>query len=104
MSKTKSLAEQLDELQAARERALEYDKLFDKAFYMNFNMNVAELKRKLASGSAESAFERKLRSYYNLNDDAACARFAALICSAEVKDYLENLLEQKRPAGAEQAR
>ena len=67
MSKPKSLAEQIEEIEASQEKLSSYEKLFDKACQINFGCNAKTIK-KILDNSEEpcSNFETKMRTFFVL--------------------------------------
>ena len=70
MSKAKSFAEQIEELQATSEKVSGYEKLFSKACEINFGCNAKSIKKMLENNEEPcSNFETKMRSFFGLKTE-----------------------------------
>ena len=94
MSKQKSIAEQIEEMQEANKMLLDYEKLFDKACQINFNCSAKSIKKMLINSEEPcSNFETKMRSFFGLKTEADMAEFIAIMCTESNQGHLE---ERKR--------
>lgn len=91
MSKPKSLAEQIEEIEAAQEKLSDYEKLFDKACQINFGCNAKTI-RKVLDNSEEpcSSFETKMRTFFCLKTDKDVADFVAVMCTESSLNFFKN--------------
>ena len=94
MSKTKSFAEQIEELQATSEKVSGYDKLFSKACEINFGCNAKTIKKLLDNNEEPcSNFETKMRSFFGLKTDKDIANFISIMCTENSRNFYKNKLE-----------
>ena len=91
MSKPKSLAEQIEEIEASQEKLSSYEKLFDKACQINFGCNAKTIK-KILDNSEEpcSNFETKMRTFFGLKTDKDVADFVAVMCTENSLNFFKN--------------
>lgn len=91
MSKSKSFAEQIEELQATSEKVVGYEKLFSKACEMNFGCNAKTI-QKILNNSEEpcSNFETKMRNFFGLKNDNDMADFIAIMCTEHNRNLFKN--------------
>ncbi|SHI97044.1 hypothetical protein SAMN02745229_03913 [Butyrivibrio fibrisolvens DSM 3071] len=103
MSKTKSFAEQIEELQASNEKVSEYDKLFSKACEINFGCNAKTIKKMLNNSEEPcSNFETKMRSFFGLKTDKDIANFISIMCTENSRNFYRNKLENDKESAARQ--
>lgn len=103
MSKTKSIAEQIEEMQAANAKLSDYEKLFDKACQLNFNCNAKSIKKILLNNEEPcSNFETKVRSFFGLKTDVDMADFIAIMCTESSLNFFKNKRTGKTAAEEEQ--
>lgn len=91
MAKPKSLAEQIEEIEASQEKLSSYEKLFDTACKINFNCNAKTIK-KIIENSEEpcSSFETKMRTFFGLKTDKDVADFIAIMCTESSLNFFKN--------------
>ena len=91
MSKPKSLAEQIEEIEASQEKLSSYEKLFDKACQINFGWNAKSIK-KILDNSEEpcSNFETQMRTFFGLKTDKDVADFVAVMCTENSLNFFKN--------------
>ena len=103
MSKAKSFAEQIEELQATSEKVLSYEKLFSKACEINFGCNAKTIKKMLNSNEDPcSNFETKMRSFFGLKTEKDMADFIAIMCTEQNLNHFKNHKENGNKTAAEQ--
>ncbi len=91
MSKTKSLAEQIEEIESAQEKLSGYEKLFDKACQINFGCNAKTIKKALINSEEPcSNFETKMRTFFGLKTDKDVAEFVAVMCTESSLNFFKN--------------
>lgn len=101
MSKPKSLTERLSDLEAAAERASEYEKLFDKACQLRFHMSASSVEKTLKNGGRHiSAFEKSLCEFFGLQTEKDRADFLRIMCLESSRNFFEK--ERTNPAAKEQ--
>ena len=91
MSKNKSLAEQIEEIEASKEKLSDYEKLFDKACQINFGCNAKTI-RKIIDNIEEpcSSFETKMCTFFGLKTDKDVADFVAVMCTENSLNFFKN--------------
>ena len=90
MSKAKSFAEQIEELQATSEKVSGYEKLFSKACEINFGCNAKSIKKMLENNEEPcSNFETKMRSFFGLKTEKDIADFVAIMCTEHNLNYFK---------------
>ena len=103
MGKSKSFAEQIEELQIASERVVEYDKLFSKMCQINFNCTAKNISKMLENSNANcSQFETKIREFYNLKSDKDLEDFLTIFCTETSRNFYKNKLENEKITTLEQ--
>ena len=103
MGKSKSFAEQIEELQIASERVVEYDKLFSKTCQSNFNRTAKNITKMLENSNATcSQFETKIREFYNLKSDKDLEDFLTIFCTETSRNFYKNKLENEKITTSEQ--
>ena len=91
MSKAKSFAEQIEELQATSEKVSSYEKLFSKACEMNFGCNAKSIKKMLETNEEPcSSFETKMRSFFGLKTEKDMTDFIAIMCTEHNLNYFKS--------------
>lgn len=91
MTKIKSLAEQIEEIEVSKEKLKDYEKLFDKACLINFNCNAKNLKKILIKNEETfSNFESKICNFFSLNNEKEMDLFLQIMCTESVLNYYRN--------------
>ena len=91
MSKPKSLAAQIEKIEAAQEKLSGYEKLFDKACQINFGCNAKTIKKVLDNSEEPcSSFETKIRTFFGLKTDKDVANFVAVMCTENSLNFFKN--------------
>ena len=91
MSKNKSLAAQIEEIEASKEKLSSYEKLFDKACQINFGCNAKTIKKSLENSKEScSYFETKLRTFFGLKTDKDVADFVTIMCTENSLNFFKN--------------
>ena len=79
---SKSITEQIEDLQKENERLQGYEKLFEKALKNEFGMGRKTIQKKLAeTGEKVSYFERRICAFFDLKSDAEKDTFLAVMCN-----------------------
>ena len=79
---SKSITEQIEDLQKENERLQRYEKIFEKALKNEFGMGRKTIQKKLAeTGERTSDFERKICAFFDLKSEADKDAFLTVICS-----------------------
>lgn len=103
MAKTKTLSEQLEELQVAADQLGEYQKLFDKACQLNFNLSAKAIKKMTENGANNcSDFEQKLCNYFGLKSTSDKEAFLSIMCSDSSLKFFNSKRGNDEVTAAEQ--
>ncbi len=86
---SKSITEQIADLQSENERLKELQKLFDKAVKNEFGEDVKSLHKLLESRDDSPAFSTKLRSYFNLKTQQDLDDFLSVFCTNNSLEYFK---------------
>lgn len=91
MSKAKTIAEQIEEMQEANKKVSDYEKLFSKACEINFGCNAKTI-QKMLNNSEEpcSNFETKMRNFFGLKTEKDMADFIAIMCTEQNRNLFKN--------------
>lgn len=90
MSKQKTITEQIEELQEANKKLLEYENFFSKACQLNFGVSAKSIKESLSkSNESCSNFEKEIRKYYNLKSEQDIEDFLHIMCTETSLKYFE---------------
>lgn len=88
MAKIKSIADQLQELQNSADQLKKYQKLFDKACQINFDMSAKSIKKIIENNDKNcSDFEKKICNYFNLNSTSEKEKFISIICTNNILSF-----------------
>lgn len=101
MSKTKSISEQIEEMQKANERLKEYEKLFDKACQINFGSSAKTVEKKMQNSmEPRTNFENKIRTFFGLKTEQDLKEFVRIMCTESTLNFYRKKREDET---AEQA-
>ena len=96
MAKTKSLAAQIEEIEGAREKLLDYEKLFNKACQLNFGCSSKKIAKILErSTDSETFFESKIRNFFDLKTENDICNFISIMCTENTLNYYKNRLNKE---------
>lgn len=97
---SKSIAEQIADLQAENERLKELDRLLEKAIKSEFGCDRKSIKKMMQNNTNfQSNFEKKICSYFNLKTTAEMEEFASIICSESTLNFVNNRRASNNPNG-----
>ncbi len=79
---SKTITEQIEDLQNENAHLKELEKLFDRACKIEFGTSAKSVKKMLKNPAENrSDFELKICSYFNLNSEEDKAAFLSIMCS-----------------------
>ena len=87
MSKPKSIAEQITEIQEANQKLSAYEKLLDKAIQIRFGQTSKAIKKLLLKKESHSDFETTICKFFLLKTDEDKKEFISLMCTESSKNY-----------------
>lgn len=88
---SKTIAEQIADLEQENQSLRELQKLFDKAVKMEFGIDTKKLHKIIEKGAENRTdFEKKIASYYDLKTDADFAKFLDIFCTESSLNYYNN--------------
>ena len=94
MSKTKSITEQIEELQQENDRLKSLEKLLNAAVKMRFGLSLKEIDSALKKKAKVSRFEQDLCRYFSLKSDEDKDIFQTIICSEATRNYYHKKLTE----------
>ena len=94
LSKSKSLAEQIEEIEAAQKKLSSYEKIFDKACQINFGCKAKTINNLLNNNEEScSNFETKMCKFFGLKTEKDVADFIAIMCTESSLNFFKNKKE-----------
>lgn len=88
MSKQKSIAEQITEIQEANQKLSAYEKLLDKAIQIRFGQTSKAIKKLLLKKEeSHSDFETTICKFFLLKTEEDKKEFISLMCTESSKNY-----------------
>lgn len=97
---SKTITQQIEDLQAENERLKELDKLFEKAIKTEFGCDRKSIKKSLKnSDHFQSDFEKKICTYFALKTPAEMDEFVSIICSESTLNFVNNRRASNNPNG-----
>lgn len=90
MAKNKSLAAQIEEIEVAREKLLDYEKLFDKACQLNFGLSAKKISKIIEKKEDSGTyFESEIRRFFDLKTDKDLSDFINIMCTEHNLNYFK---------------
>ena len=97
---SKTITEQIADLQAENERLKELYKLFEKAIKAEFGCDSKTIHKMLKkSDQFQSDFEKKIITFFNLKNSSEMYEFLSIICSDSTLNYFNNKRAINTPDG-----
>lgn len=97
---SKSITEQIADLQSENERLKELDKLFEKAIKTEFGCDRKTIHKTMKnSDHIQSNFDKKIISYFGLKNASEMEEFISIICSENTLNYFNNKRAGNKPNG-----
>lgn len=97
---SKSITEQIADLQNENERLKELDKLFEKAIKTEFGCDRKTIHKMMKnSDHIQSNFEKKIISYFGLKNASEMEEFISIICSENTLNSFNNKRACNNPNG-----
>lgn len=88
---SKTIAEQIADLQQENERLKELDKLFEKGIKLEFGCDRKTIHKLMKNNDHfQSDFEKKIINYFNLKTPAEMDEFLSIICSQSTLNFFNN--------------
>lgn len=88
---SKSITEQIADLQNENDRLKELDKLFEKAIKTEFGCDRKTIKKMMKNTDhIQSDFEKKIINYFNLKTASDMEEFLSIILSENTRNYFNN--------------
>ena len=89
---SKSITEQIENLQKENEHLREYEKLFEKALKYEFGVGRKIIRKKLSEDAEKgSDFEKKICSFFDLKSEEDKAAFITVMCGdSSLRFFREN--------------
>ena len=87
---TKSISEQIDELQLENSRLKELDKLFEKALKKEFGYGKIAIHSALENAEKNSSFIREISSTFHLKNSTDFDDFVRIMCTENSVKYFES--------------
>ena len=88
---SKTITEQIADLERENQSLKEFQKLFDKAVKLEFGIDTKKL-HKIIENDAENHgnFEKKIATFFGLKTDADFAKFVEIFCTDSSLNYYNN--------------
>lgn len=100
---SKSITEQIADLQNENDRLKELDKLFEKAIKTEFGCDRKTIKKMMKNTDhIQSDFEKKIINYFNLKTASDMEEFLSIILSENTRNYFNNKKAGNNPNGDRQ--
>lgn len=97
---SKSITEQITDLQNENERLKELDKLFEKAIKTEFGCDRKTIHKMMKNNAnLQSNFEKKISNYFNLKTPADMEEFLSVFCSENSKNFFNTHRAGNNPNG-----
>ena len=88
---SKSITEQITDLQNENDRLKELDKLFEKAIKSEFGCDRKTIHKAVKnSNHFQSEFEKKIIHYFGLKSSDDMEKFLSIICSESTLKYVDS--------------
>lgn len=88
---SKTITEQIADLERENQSLKEFQKLFDKAVKLEFGIDTKKLHKIIKNDEENHVdFAKKIASYFSLKNDADFAKFVEIFCTDSSLNYYNN--------------
>ena len=102
MAKSKSIQEQIADLENRAARLEELEKLFNKAIQNEFGLDIRKIHRILEHCESDSSeFEKQIAAYFNLKSNEDFCDFLAIFCTESSLDNFNKKRSEENVSDAE---
>lgn len=102
MSKSKTIAEQIDLLQSENEHLKELNKLFEKAIKLEFDMEAKKIHKIIENWNDFNEYWNQICRYFGLKKASDMSEFVSLMCTEQSLNFYKiHATNERVDVGAE---